>query len=202
MGMRLLLFSDLHCDKARGRRFVEASRDVDVVVGAGDFASVHHGLRPTIDLLSGIDRPTIVVPGNNETLDDLRAACANWPSVVVLHGEGTRIDGVEFYGVGGGIPVTPFGDWSFDFSEDEAERLLADLKPGSVLVSHSPPKGILDVTSSGRSVGSSAVLAAIERTSPRLVVCGHIHDSAGQRVEHGETIVVNAGPEGIEIALS
>ncbi|MCB9855785.1 MAG: metallophosphoesterase family protein [Phycisphaerales bacterium] len=195
--MRLLLFSDLHCDKRRARALVAKSSDADVVIGAGDFATVHYGLETTIELLSAIAKPAILVPGNNETLDELRNACSVWPSAIVLHGNGTSIDGVEFFGIGGGIPVTPFGDWSFDFTEAQAEEFLVGLEPQSVLVSHSPPKGLLDVTSNGRSVGSAAVLAAIERTTPRLVVCGHIHDSAGQRVEHGETVVVNAGPEGV-----
>ena len=37
----------------------------------------------------------------------------------MLHGEGMTIAGIEFFGLGGGIPVTPW-DWSFDLDDAEA----------------------------------------------------------------------------------
>lgn len=69
---------------------------------------------------------------------------------------------------------------------------------GCVLVSHSPPKGAVDWSSRGRSLGSVAVRDAIVRHRPILVVCGHIHESAGRTASIGSTPVVNAGPNGIE----
>ena len=114
------------------------SADADVVIGAGDFASVHEGLEETIGALAPIETPTILVPGNNETVDALRAAAASWPAATVLHGEGTTIDGVEFFGLGAGIPTTPW-EWSFDLSEEEAAAMIAPAPEGCVLVLHSPP---------------------------------------------------------------
>jgi Icc-related predicted phosphoesterase len=35
------------------------------------------------------------------------------------------------------------------------------------------------------------------RKKPKLVVCGHIHGSAGQIEKFGETTIINAGPAGI-----
>ena len=52
------------------------SAEADVVIGAGDFASVHEGLEETIDALAAIETPTVLVPGNNETVDALRDAAA------------------------------------------------------------------------------------------------------------------------------
>ena len=46
-----------------------------------------------------------------------------------------------------------------------------------------------------------AVLDTIRRTSPRLVVCGHIHGCWGQRSTEGRTLVLNAGPEGQVLEL-
>ncbi len=158
---------------------------------------MRHGLDETIAMLDTIDRPTILVPGNAESDVELQEACREWAAAVVLHGDGTEIDGIPVYGIGGGIPVTPFGDWSFDHTEAEAGAMLSALPKGAVLVSHSPPKGALDVTSDGRSLGSISLREAIETKQPRLVVCGHIHDSAGQHDMIGSTPVVNAGPAGI-----
>src|SRR5262245_49184780 len=117
--MKLLLFSDLHCHVDAARRLVELSGDVDVLVGAGDFASVRRGISTCIAVLCEVTKPAMLVAGNNETTDELARACRIWPSAKILHGSGATIDGVKFFGLGGGVPVTPFGDWSYDFSEEE-----------------------------------------------------------------------------------
>ena len=195
--MRLLLFSDLHRDTTAARNLVEMSRDADAVIGAGDFATMRKGIQEIIDALAAIERPTILVPGNSESYEELAAACRGWPAATVLHGAGTEVDGIEFWGVGGAIPITPFGSWSYDFSEDDGRRLLADCPLGAILVSHSPPKGAVDKSSSDQSLGSLAVLETVEKCQPLLVVCGHIHDSSGQCELIGNTPVVNAGPRGI-----
>ena len=195
--MKLLLFSDLHCDADAARRIVERSNEVDVLVGAGDFANVRRGIRTCIDVLRTTDRPAVLVPGNNESLEELVDACRDWPQAHVLHGTAVTVAGVTFFGLGGGVPVTPFGSWSYDFTEEQADGLLVNCPPGCVLVSHSPPKGTIDASSSGASIGSKAVLRAIERTKPSLVVCGHVHASGGQREMIGKTPVINAGPEGM-----
>src|SRR4029077_6440529 len=119
------------------------SAEADVVIGAGDFASVHKGLEETIDALAGIEKPTVLVPGNNETIDALREAAAGWSAATVLHGEGTAIAGVAFFGLGAGIPVTPW-DWSFDLDDASATEMLADCPEEAVLVLHSPPKDHCD----------------------------------------------------------
>ena len=166
-----------------------------MVIGAGDFASVHSGLEETIDALSAIERPTILVPGNNETEDALREAATGWQSATVLHGEGTTIEGVDFWGLGAGVPVTPW-DWSFDLSDADAEPMLADAPEGCVLVLHSPPRGHADLSGAGEHLGSAAIASAIESGRPQLAVCGHIHESWGERSQLGPTQIANLGPDG------
>jgi len=193
--MRILAFSDVHRDLAQAARLVELSAEADIVLGAGDFASTHQGLDETIDALSGIGAPSLLVPGNNETEDALRDACSGWSAATVLHGDRAELAGVEFFGLGAGIPTTPW-EWSFDLSEDEAARQLAACPGGAVLLLHSPPLGHVDVSSEDEHMGSSAILAAIEDKRPRLAVCGHIHDSWGERSEVGPTEIANLGPAG------
>ncbi|MGH2953205.1 MAG: metallophosphoesterase family protein [Solirubrobacterales bacterium] len=192
--MRVLAFSDLHRDLDQAARLVEMSADADAVIGAGDFASIHEGLEEAIAALSGIEAPTIVVPGNNETDAALRDAAAAWPAATVLHGEGAEIDGVPFFGLGAGVPITPW-DWSFDLDEADAERLLSGCPDDAVLVIHSPPRGHVDTTG-GEHLGSEAILSTIEAKRPRVAVCGHIHDCWGQESSVGETRVLNLGPSG------
>ena len=38
--MKLLLFSDLHCDVAAAKSLIKQAASVDVLVGAGDFGKV------------------------------------------------------------------------------------------------------------------------------------------------------------------
>jgi Icc-related predicted phosphoesterase len=196
--MKLLLFSDLHNDIAAARELVERARHVDLLIGAGDFGNLRRHVRPCIDVLRRARRPAVLVAGNNESTQELTEACRDWPDACVLHGSAATIGSVTFFGIGGGIPVTPFGAWSYDFTEDAAMELLAGCPPRCILVSHSPPKGAVDVSSSGQSLGSVALRDAIRRVQPLLVVCGHIHASAGQRGAIGTTPIVNAGPGGIE----
>jgi uncharacterized protein len=188
--VRLLAFSDLHRDERSARSLVERSAQADVVAGVGDFASVHRGLKEMIDVLRAIDGPVLLVPGNNETDDALRGACARWPAAKVLHGDATEIGGVTFFGLGGGVPVTPW-DWSFDLTEDQAERALSELAPGAVLLVHSPPKGHVD-----RGLGSTAVLDAVRQKRPQVVLCGHVHECWGQESRVGDATVHNLGPAG------
>jgi uncharacterized protein len=192
--MRLLAFSDLHRDRRQAERLAAMAEEADVVVGAGDFATMHHGLEGTIEALSAIAVPAVLVPGNAETDIELWQACAAWPSAHVLHGQAKEVAGVGFFGLGGGVPPTPF-PWSFDLSEDEAAAKLEGCPDGAILVVHSPPKGHVDEVH-GRHLGSEAVLAAIERKHPALVLCGHIHQCWGREATIGTTPVVNAGPEG------
>lgn len=199
--MRLLLFSDLHCDIAAAQELVQRARNVDVAIGAGDFGQARRRVGACMDVLKEMPCPTVVVPGNNESLNELVEACQGWKQVHVLHGTGVTIDGKNFFGLGGGVPVTPFGSWSWDFSEEQAATLLRDFPEGGVLVSHSPPKGCLDVDSRGTSRGSTIVRDLIETRRPALVVCGHIHACWARSETIGATTIINAGPDGMEIEI-
>jgi Icc-related predicted phosphoesterase len=165
-----------------------------VVVGAGDYATMRKGLEGTIAALNAIDVPAVLVPGNAESDTELWQACASWTGAHVLHGQAVEIEGLQFFGLGGGVPPTPF-PWSFDLSEDEAAAKLESCPEGAVLVVHSPPKGYLD-EAHGRHLGSRSVLEAIERRRPALVLCGHIHQCWGGEAGIGTTPVVNVGPDG------
>lgn len=201
--VRILCFSDLHRDAAAASRLVAMTNCVDLVIGAGDFANRHEGLCDTLSVLSSIEVPTVLVPGNGETFEELRDASEHWQSATVLHGAGLSIKDVPFpvWGVGGGIPITPFGSWSYDFDESDASELLAPCHENGVLVTHSPPLDTVDHDSSGRIRGSQAIRECIVRRQPSLAVCGHIHSDWTKSVRLGNTLVLNAGPAGVLVDL-
>ncbi len=194
--MKLLLFSDVHCSGPSVERLVVLAAQADVLVGAGDFGTMRRGTADTLAPFRQVDRPQVFVPGNAESVEELRES-VTWPHGHVLHASGIDIEGVSFFGFGGGVPVTPFGAWSYDFSEDDATVGLEDCPAGGVMVVHSPPHGAVDVSSGGQHLGSTAILAAVQRCQPALVVCGHIHDCANQSALIDSSPVVNAGPQGI-----
>lgn len=198
--MKLLAFSDLHRDLGQAAELVAMSAGADVVIGAGDFASVHEGLAETIGALAAIETPTVLVPGNNETEEALHEAAAGWGAATVLHGNGATIEGAEFFGLGAGVPVTPW-DWSFDLDDDSAAAMLAPCPQDAVLVLHSPPQGHCDANGSGDHFGSAALLRTIEEKAPRLAVCGHIHESWGCESRIGATPIRNLGPKGTWIEV-
>ena len=191
--MKIMAFSDLHLSASHAAELVVASAQADLVIGAGDFCNHRKGLDRAMALLAGITKPLITVPGNAESAEELRAAAL--PGMHVLHGEALDIEGLQIFGLGGGVPETPFGDWSFDLSEKEAERLLSRCTRADLLVCHSPPKGQGDETSTGLSVGAQSILQAVERLQPQLALFGHIHDSWGFRGQLDRTVTANLGPE-------
>ena len=190
--MRVLAFSDLHHSAKQAKEIVAAAKEADLVIGAGDFCNMRQDLDGAMGLLAGIDAPFVLVPGNAESVDELVKAAPE--SAHVLHGTGVEVGGVRLFGLGYGVPVTPFGAWSCDLSEEQASEMLDACEGADILVLHSPPLGAVDRTSGGLSVGSAAILAAIERVQPKLALCGHIHDSWGQSAMVGRTKVVNLGP--------
>jgi Icc-related predicted phosphoesterase len=188
---RILAFSDMHLSRRCARDVVANAEFADLVIGAGDFCNARQGIEDAMSMLAQVLPKSVLVPGNAESVDELRAAAG---PAAVLHGQSVEREGLTVFGLGYAVPITSFGAWSCDLSEAEAETLLAPMQRADVLVVHSPPKGVADATSAGLSIGSTAIRAAIERVQPRLALCGHIHDSWGRTGRIGATLVHNLGP--------
>ena len=192
--MKILAFSDLHCDIKTAQNLVHKAKNVDVLVCAGDLSIIHKGLEKLIKIFSEVSIPTILVPGNNETTDNLTTACKDWKAATILHGSGIKINGIDFWGLGGGVPTTPW-DWSYDLTESEASEMLEACPKNAILISHSPPKGFGD-DAGGMSLGSEAVLNCIKEKQPKIVFCGHIHECWGKMYLVNGSTVYNCGPNG------
>ena len=67
-------------------------------------------------------------------------------------------------------------------------RIPADT---DVLVTHGPPRGILDRNYSGDRIGDKAPSKRVEVVRPRLHLFGHVHDNNG-RMERFGTAFINA----------
>lgn len=188
--MRIFVAADIHGSPTAPAWIREGivTHRPDVFVAAGDITNF--GPVAYADaFLSGLPVPTLAVPGNC----DPRAVLPVLNRLGVnLHGRKVTIGGRPFVGIGGSNP-TPFGT-PFELSEEDIFRTLRPLmEREAVLVSHAPPRGIVDAIRSGDHVGSTSVRRIVEEFQPPLVLCGHIHEARGIE-KLGATTVVNPGP--------
>jgi Icc-related predicted phosphoesterase len=114
-----------------------------------------------------------------------------------LRDSGTEVAGLRFYGT----PWIPtLGGWAFEADEETELGHVFSLIPENldVLICHGPPYGFGDRAlllgghgpDSFEHAGSRALLKAIDRARPRLVVFGHIHEDHGQW-ERGSITLAN-----------
>lgn len=92
-----------------------------------------------------------------------------------------------------GSPYTPsFHDWAF---QHEDERLYLNWKHISIhtdiLVTHSPPRNILDQNYQNHPCGSNSLRDRVSQIQPTLHVFGHIHEQNNQVATIGNTTYAN-----------
>ncbi|HEY9844218.1 MAG TPA: hypothetical protein V6D23_27355, partial [Candidatus Obscuribacterales bacterium] len=111
---------------------------------------------------------------------DPPAARALLDQAIYLEDSGTELMGLKIWG----SPVSPrYFDWAFNRKRgpEIAAHWAKIPTQTDILLVHTPPHGLLDVVWPGRHVGCEALSAELEqRLHPRLLVCGHIHEAAGQ----------------------
>ena len=73
-----------------------------------------------------------------------------------------------------------YGDWSFMKQESEiAQDLSRVSEQVDVLITHSPPYGILDQNNDSTHCGSFSIKDLVDRITPKIHLFGHIHESSG-----------------------
>jgi Icc-related predicted phosphoesterase len=149
-------------------------------------------------------RDKVLIAGNHDFLfqTDPRKARRLITNAVYLEDSGVNVSGLAIWG----SPWQPwFFDWAFNLRRGEALREKWDLIPEgtAILVTHGPPRGLLDrvgkpaalvvgaAMGQGSHVGCEELLLAVERLKPRFHVFGHIHEGYG-REERGGTTFLNA----------
>jgi predicted phosphohydrolase len=187
--VRIVCISDVH-SKHDGL----VVPDGDVLIVAGDLTK-----RGTRDQIAAFDRwvgtlphpHKIVIAGNHDFAFEQDPEARTWITrATYLQDERVVIGGLRIWG----SPWQPrFFDWAFNLDRGEPLRKVWARIPADtdVLVTHGPPRGILDRCADGRQVGCDDLLDAVRRVKPRLHVFGHIHEDWGQKVIDG-TRFVNA----------
>lgn len=187
--MRIYAAADLHARPERLRRVSEAVAVLrpDLLVLAGDICQYR---RPAAVLtrLSALGVPILAVRGNSDPRRIVSLLDAD-PCITFLHLRTVERGGVSFTGVGGTalLPLSSRIAWR---AHAAARQLARRITPETVLVTHPPPRGILDGVLGRVHAGCRVLRRLIETHPPRLVLCGHIHEQPGV-VELARTTVVN-----------
>ncbi|OQV05692.1 Calcineurin-like phosphoesterase superfamily domain-containing protein [Cladophialophora immunda] len=88
-------------------------------------------------------------------------------------------------------PYTPaLGAWGFQYHPDRGHDFAIE-NGVDVVITHGPPKGILDYTLNRERAGCASLFASVARARPRVHCFGHIHEGWGARLitwrdTHGE----------------
>ena len=186
MSFKMWLISDTH---SKHNYLQYPKEDVDLVIHAGDAGS-HRDLlmneAEIRDFMQWFDnlpyKHKVYVPGNHDTSIEAKFFHdfeKKYKSVRVLIHESTEIEGYKIFG----SPYTPsFGTgWAYNIARHKIHDKWKDIPQDTdIIITHGPPKGILDLTESGegyiKQVGCKALLNRIEDINPILSVFGHIHD--------------------------
>ena len=157
----------------------------DVLVHCGDFAA--SGSRKTQRIAARrlddfLARQThipekIVIKGNHDPESPAKVLFPTSKALYVRSSSTMMIHGVSF-------ALEPYSRQAISLQSSIGRRTYSSmptLPECDILVSHEPPKGILDMTYHGFSAGSLYLRELVEHAEhkPRLWLCGHIHESRG-----------------------
>lgn len=151
------------------------------------------------------DRPFVFCGGNHDLLSEAymqRELRSLGVWAVAPGSTRTTVLDVDFFG----LREVPWicGDFEgecFDFDLERATRAVTDVCLGDeVLVAHCPPQGPLAGKSEnkwGNGHLTNAIVRANDKSferpwSPRLILCGHIHECGGMEHRIGNSHIVNS----------
>lgn len=169
----------------------------DILIHAGDISmkGAADEITSFMEWFSGQDfKHKIFIAGNHDFYFERMPAEAIKKmipaGVIYLNDSGVEIDGIRFWG----SPVTPwFFNWAFNRHRGKTIKRHWDLIPDStdILITHGPVYGILDKTTTGAYTGCNDLLQKVKEVTPRVHICGHIHEAYGKTEKDG-TVFINA----------
>jgi len=191
--MKILAFVDLHGDKDALDKIKEKSKQVDLVLCAGDLTFFEQDLDYFLEELNKLGKKVLIIPGNHESEENLVELTKDLENVYQIHrGMFVKDDYLILGYGGGGFSITDKG--FYKVGESFKKNIKENTKV--IFMIHGPPYGTqLDIMN-GEHVGNRTTRAFINDTKPAIVIFGHLHEYGGKEDSIGETKLINPGPEG------
>ncbi len=191
--MKILAFVDLHGDKDALDKIKEKSKQVDLVLCAGDLTFFEQDLDYFLEELNKLGKKVLIIPGNHESEENLVELTKDLENVYQIHKGMFVKDEYLILGYGGGgFSMTDKG--FYKVGESFKKNIKENTKV--IFMIHGPPYGTqLDIMN-GEHVGNRTTRAFINDTKPAIVIFGHLHEYGGKEDCIGETKLINPGPEG------
>ena len=175
--MRVLHVSDVHCDTTSLKALLE-SESYDLILATGDYECLD-----TVEALLSASTPIAAITGNMDHASISRRLAE---AGVLVDGKVKSLMSLTVGGVSGMDPASSSRALLDRLGREGVGRI-------DVLLTHHPPKGVLDITPAGVRAGLDSIKRLSEIISPKLHAFGHIHESPGYETLGG-TVYVNPGP--------
>lgn len=161
--------------------------DVDIVIHSGDCTNSRHPFPNSTELWDFIGwfrglpiKHKVLVAGNHDSAIQGRMVTKDnfeeW-GITYLENSSAEIEGFKIWG----SPLTPtYGDWCFMMARHKIHRAWGTIPEDvDIVVTHGPPKGILDLTEnkdrSLEQVGCKSLLRRMTEIEPMIHCFGHVH---------------------------
>ena len=178
----ILFVSDTHGK----HELINIPDNIDCIIHCGDESNSIEPIKNLQESLNFFDwfksldiRHKIFVPGNHSIAIEKRLIKPDdFPEINFLIHEQMELFGLKIFG----SPYTPrFGKWSYMIRREVINRYWEQIPENiDILITHGPPKGILDLTINpdGKyfQCGCNALKKRVEKINPMIHCFGHIHD--------------------------
>jgi len=181
--MKIYAISDTH----NQHELIKCIPSGDIVIHAGDATNLgkESKMRSFLRWFSSLNfKFKIFVTGNHDWICErqpsLIEAYAKKLGIIFLDFKLIEIENLKVFG----YPYTPWcGHWAYMLPRggiDLNNKINNIPENLDILISHGPPKNILDKCSGGN-VGCELLRNKIEKVKPKIMIFGHIHESFGYK---------------------
>jgi Icc-related predicted phosphoesterase len=187
--MRIVIISDTH-----GNHDELGTLYGDVLIHCGDMCNAfNQNDQDIVNLDNWFGKQNfqriLCIGGNHDFILEkgLKVGEIEFKNAIYLQDQSYQYQGVNFFG----SPWVPeISGWAFYLNTEALQEKWSQIPDRTnVLITHTPPYGILDRNSSGKYCGCPELFKRVQDIHPKLHCFGHIHASFGVSESNGITFL-------------